>query len=305
MKIINLGMGRQSTALYLLSSRGDIPRADHAIFADTQHESEGTYTFIRDHLMPWAAANNGIPIHTVKTPTTLMDAMRDPEKGQKIPAFVKSPDGSMGQLKRTCTHRFKIMPIQAKIRELMSLGKTGKFPPFEQWFGINVHEMERALKMPTIAACTFVYPMLSLWSRRGNPILTKPDLFGNGGERPRDANGKVMPLRYEIAWGKMDWRATYPDEKLPALYAEFGLPTPPHSSCVFCPFQSPARWKQTRNNPTDWAMALKADEALKGQQGVLRGEAFLLRSGKRLAEMDEPTESTAFFDGCEGGYCGV
>jgi len=38
MKVISLGLGVQSTALYYMSSMGELPRADYAIFADTGGE---------------------------------------------------------------------------------------------------------------------------------------------------------------------------------------------------------------------------------------------------------------------------
>ena len=43
MKVIALGMGMQSTALYLMSSRGQFERADHAIFSDPMSEHPETY----------------------------------------------------------------------------------------------------------------------------------------------------------------------------------------------------------------------------------------------------------------------
>ena len=36
MKVISLGLGVQSTAVYMMSSLGRLPRADHAVFADQQ-----------------------------------------------------------------------------------------------------------------------------------------------------------------------------------------------------------------------------------------------------------------------------
>lgn len=46
MRIISLGLGVQSTALYFLSSMGIIERADHAIFADPGAESQQTYDYL-------------------------------------------------------------------------------------------------------------------------------------------------------------------------------------------------------------------------------------------------------------------
>ena len=46
MKVIALGMGMQSTALYLMSSMGQFERADHAIFSDPMAEHPDTYKLV-------------------------------------------------------------------------------------------------------------------------------------------------------------------------------------------------------------------------------------------------------------------
>ena len=61
MKIISLGLGIQSTAMYLMSSLGHIDRADYAIFADPGAELPDTYR-LWDYLKDWAKYNNGIPL---------------------------------------------------------------------------------------------------------------------------------------------------------------------------------------------------------------------------------------------------
>ena len=53
MKIISLGLGVQSTAMYLMSSLGYIDRADYAIFADPGAELPDTYK-LWDYLNDWA-----------------------------------------------------------------------------------------------------------------------------------------------------------------------------------------------------------------------------------------------------------
>ena len=46
MKIISLGLGVQSTAMYMMSSLKYIDRADHAIFADPGAELPQTYKIL-------------------------------------------------------------------------------------------------------------------------------------------------------------------------------------------------------------------------------------------------------------------
>jgi len=61
MKIISLGLGLQSTMIYLASSIGEMERADFAIFADPGAEKAETYRYL-EWLKDWARKNNGIPL---------------------------------------------------------------------------------------------------------------------------------------------------------------------------------------------------------------------------------------------------
>jgi len=63
MKVISLGLGVQSTAMYLMSSLGELNRADYAVFADPGAEHPKTYELLI-YLEKWQKENNGIPIIT-------------------------------------------------------------------------------------------------------------------------------------------------------------------------------------------------------------------------------------------------
>ena len=66
MKVIALGMGMQSTALYLMSSMRQFERADVAIFSDPMAEHPDTYKLV-DWLLKWEKeCADAIPIHIVK-----------------------------------------------------------------------------------------------------------------------------------------------------------------------------------------------------------------------------------------------
>jgi len=73
---ISLGAGVQSTALAVLSARGEkgVPRADVAIFADTGDEPPHVYDQLerlRGYLKPY-----GMPVETVSIGISLSEAMR-------------------------------------------------------------------------------------------------------------------------------------------------------------------------------------------------------------------------------------
>ena len=119
MKIISLGLGVQSTALYLMSSLGYIDRADHAIFADPGAELPDTYQ-LWDYLNEWRRLNNGIPL-TKKKKSLYDDIIRGQNStGQRwasIPAFGESG----GMIRRQCTLEYKINVVVKIIRELHGL----------------------------------------------------------------------------------------------------------------------------------------------------------------------------------------
>ena len=76
LKVISLGMGVQSTALYLMSSMGyKVPRADVAIFADPQAEHYKTYDMLK-WLQDWQKKNNGIKIIVNKDYNLLKDILQ-------------------------------------------------------------------------------------------------------------------------------------------------------------------------------------------------------------------------------------
>ena len=114
MKIISLGLGVQSTALYMMSSLGRIDRADHAIFADPGAELPQTYQIL-EYLTDWAKYNDGIPIHVTDERNLYKDLLNQ-KKGKRlasIPAFTESG----GMVQRQCTGEYKINTVKKRIRE--------------------------------------------------------------------------------------------------------------------------------------------------------------------------------------------
>jgi hypothetical protein len=87
-----------------------------------------------------------------------------------------------------------------------------------------------------------------------------------------------------------------------------GYPTPPKSSCVYCPFKSNAQWRQLRDgSPADWAAAVSFDHSMRlphmvESYGV---EGFVHSGLKPLDQADlEEKNADGFNHDCEG-HCGV
>lgn len=279
-RVLNLGAGVQSTAIYLMMRDGEIEPSDVAVFADTQDEPPHVY----EHL-EWMRSLGGPPIEIV-TAGKLSESL---EKGTdaagnaladelqhfiSIPAYVRNQDGSRGMVSRQCTADFKVRPIELFIRERYGDGKgkpIRRVVEITQIFGLSYDEPKRVIRVqqrfqakPRNWRCEF-----PLW-----------DLQITRGECVKYLAGRVP---HEVG----------------------------RSACVYCPFKSDAEWRWLRDNcPEGWAKAVEIDEICRRGK-MLRGERYLHGSLVPLADADlrERDERTGqrslpiFIDECEG-MCG-
>lgn len=166
MKVISLGLGVQSTAVYMMSSLGRLPRADHAVFADPAAELPRTYEIL-EYLKDWAKYNDGIPIHVTREKNLLQDILKGTNStGQKfasIPAFSESG----GMVRRQCTSEYKIQPVMKKIRELHGLKFRQRMPKTEVWLGISLDEIQR-MKVSQLPRVDYYYPLIEERMSRGD-----------------------------------------------------------------------------------------------------------------------------------------
>ncbi len=205
MRVISLGLGTQSTVLYLLSSLGCIERADHAVFADPGAEAPRTYELL-DWLLNWQKTNNGIPIHVVKK--SLLDDLLNSQNstGQRfasIPAFTANG----GMVRRQCTKEYKIDSVVKKIRELYGLKPRKRMPMTEVWIGISTEEASR-MKDSILPRITNRYPLVELgWNRsdcrhwlkeNGFPLPVKSSCFFC----PYQADTRWKELQKSDIWDK-------------------------------------------------------------------------------------------------------
>ena len=170
MKIISLGLGVQSTAMYLMSSLGELDRADYAVFADPGAEHPETYELLK-FLQEWEKANNGIPI-VVSGKNLYKDLMNSVNSRGKrfasIPAFTKSKDGTReGMLRRQCTGEYKVAVVVKSVRQLYGLAPHKRMPMTEFWLGITLDEIMR-MKDSQLPRVTNIYPLIDRHFRRSD-----------------------------------------------------------------------------------------------------------------------------------------
>jgi len=158
LKVISLGLGVQSTAMYMMSSLGYIERADHAVFADPGAELPMTYEIL-EVLRDWAKYNNGIPIHVNAEKNLYKDLLNQTNStGQRfasIPAFRENG----GMIRRQCTKEYKINPVIKEIRKLYGLKPRKRMPMTEVWLGISMDEIER-MKESQLPRIKYYYPLI-------------------------------------------------------------------------------------------------------------------------------------------------
>lgn len=280
-RVLSLGAGVQSTTVLLLSIKGQLPKLDCAIFADTGWEPMAVYQHLEWLKDQCRAAD--IPLYTVSAGNIKEDALVFQVRGKaadggrwaSMPYFVYSGDGSAGMIRRQCTTEYKIQPIEKFMREhVLGLKPRQRAPKevvIEQWFGISGDEVQR-MKDSRLAWKVHQYPLVGI------------------------------PKRYlERVWTRHDCRkwlsAHYPDRQVP------------RSACLGCPFKSNSEWRHLRDSsPAEWNEVCEFDKSIR-RCGGMRGDIFLHRSLMPIAQVDLRTDvelgqGDMFLTECEG-MCGL
>lgn len=272
MNIISLGMGLQSTALYYMSSLGELPRADYAIFSDLGAEGKRTYEYL-GYLQAWQSKNSGIPLIVCREKNLYSDLLKSSgHRFASIPAYVRNDEGKSGMLRRQCTGEYKIAVVDNCIRDqVYRLPKGARRPRTNVWHGITLDEIER-MSIPLEAWKVNCYPFV------GYRI---------------DKSGQAMPLDFGLRVARND---------LVRWYRDHGLPVPVKSACVFCPYRSDASWaEQKRNARVDFEIAIKVDEAIRDSTSKgINKPVFLHRSLRPLAEVTFNKQDRIEYGECSG-----
>lgn len=280
MRVLNLGAGVQSTAVYLMMRAGIIPPADYAIFADTQDEPEGVYSHLR-----WLESLNSIPI-LIRTRGRLSEHLKvgqNPHGGRfaSIPAYTTDGHSPVGRVRRQCSSEYKIDVIDRTIRrEVLGLKPRQRVPKgthVTQIFGISLDEAGRATRLYeriVLGGMKWISLQFPLIDRFLTRTLCKEWLAKQG-------------IPHEV----------------------------PRSACVYCPFHSDAEWLRIKANPSDWKLAVEVDEALRVPGNVVNRQLdqkllYVHRSCQPLtqitfAPIPESTQTELNFANECLGVCGV
>lgn len=167
--IISLGAGVQSSTMSLMAACGEItPMPTAAIFADTQAEPKHVYAWL-----DWLEKQLPFPVHRVTAgslPEMEMRVMRSKKSGKlyrknKIPAYVKNADGTIGLLGRKCTLDFKIVPLQRMVKQLCGVKRAPKDLRAIVWLGISRDEAHR-MKPSRVPYIMHRWPLIDIGMTR-------------------------------------------------------------------------------------------------------------------------------------------
>lgn len=276
LRVLNLGAGVQSTALYLMALDGEI-QIDLAIFADTGDEPRSVYEHVE-----WIKTLDGPEIATVSA-GNLGDNLRNGMDGKggrrvSIPAFLSLEGQDAGITRRQCTAEYKIRPIEKEIRRRMGAEVGGRIPSGNyctQLFGLSFDEPRRVARVK--------------------------DQF-----RGRYWGAAEFPL-FDCFMTRQDC-VRYLEQRVPERVV-------PRSACVYCPYHSDEEWLRIKADPEAWARAVEIDEAIRDETSActrgMNAQQYLHRSCQPLVQIEfkvAPKNQTArmnFVDrDCEG-MCGL
>ena len=201
---LSLGCGVQSSALFAMSCLGvrDVPRADFAIFADTQNEPKWVYDQLR--ILREFGIKKGIPVY-VATKGNLAQTAIDRNQGKisrfaNIPLWTTGQDGRAVPLRRQCTREFKVEVIEKKVRQLMGYQPRQRVKhKVRSMIGISTDEAQR-MKPSRTKWVESTFPLCDLMvSRQGcENFLRSIDL-----PVPNKSACVQCPYRSDVEWMQM------------------------------------------------------------------------------------------------------
>jgi hypothetical protein len=299
--IISLGAGVQSSTLALMASCGEItPAPVAAIFADTQSEPGHVYTWL-DELEGYLT----FPLRRVTAGNLEEEILRErhnrktgsPYYSTYIPAFVTSPKGKRGVLRRKCTYDFKLRPLEKDRREL--IGK----PALTAWR----RKHKAALK--ALREAKKAKKPMPLWA--WDECQSDPLAVAWVGIS-LDEISRVKPSREPWTvnrWPLIEKRMTRSD--CVRWLESKGYRVPGKSACRYCPYHNDVMWQEMKENePLEFAGAVQFERDFQAicRAGGAKQKPYLHDSLVPLSEIDfrvkQNGQRNLFNNECEG-ICGV
>jgi len=207
---ISFGAGVQSTALLAMSALGlkGCPKADVAVFADTQDEPRWVYDHL-EKMKLWAKTHN----LDVKTCTAgkLSEHATDLTRSRwaNIPLWTMGENGKEAPLMRQCTRDYKVVPIEKEVRKLLGFKKGERIAGKKMvqcLLGISIDEIIR-MKPSRTPWITNSFPLIDARMRREDCLSLSSEL---GLPVAKKSSCVFCPYHDNATWE--DMRVNHPEE---------------------------------------------------------------------------------------------
>ena len=218
-RVLSLGAGVQSSALLYMMIDGVIPKAEHAIFADTGWEPAKVYEHLGYCKELMLAA--GINFHQVTAGNIRNDMLSD-GRFTTMPFHLSNENGSKGIIRRQCTSEYKISPLLKKQRELAGLksGQRHKEHRMTTVIGISYDESQR-MRDPAFPWLRNDYPLVEAKITRQDCI----DYAQNHGYHTPPRSACIgCPFKSNNEWRRL--HDEQPDEWLDAVAFDKAIRNP-------------------------------------------------------------------------------
>lgn len=259
-KVLQLGAGRQSSAIAEMIAEGDLPRIDYAIFADTGDEPQWVYDQVA--YLTKRLASVGIPLYVVKSnvhPGGIVEAVRSGGRFASMPLYTGYPGIKKGILRRQCSNEWKVIPAESYTR---------------QWMVEHGHAFVRSNGARVIKRNLYIEQWYGIAADESYRVK----------ERGPNWQKSVYPL-VDLGWSTEDC-LDYLKNK--------GLPIPGQSACRVCPYHDDMYWLMLKTyHLADFEHACQFDDWLRTPEaglsismGKIIQECYLHASCIPLREVD-------------------
>lgn len=194
------GGGTQSAAIAALIVRGDLPKPDAAVIADTGREASATWRYYDEVLRPELYA---VGVDLIRLPHAFDGKgwnTVDLYSGKDRDSVLMPMYTSTGQVSKYCSNEWKSRPVDRYIR---SLGLTGG----SIWIGFSVDELHRMRATDTAAKWNPAYPLIDRRLSRADCVALVERM---GWPTPPRSSCWMCPYRSDAEWRHL--RATDPDD---------------------------------------------------------------------------------------------
>ena len=181
------GGGTQSAAIAALIVRGDLPKPDAAVIADTNLESSATWRYMDEVIQP---ALNTVGVELVLVQGLATVGVYSNKEGKPLMPVFTEIDGKRGQTSKWCSNEWKSRPIDRWL-------KQNGFDGGNLWIGFSTDEIQRMRGPNSRVKWQHVYPLADLRMSRSDCIALVERM---GWPPPPRSSCWCCPYRTDHEW---------------------------------------------------------------------------------------------------------